>query len=79
MCMCAYEKKSCCILLLPLDVHSNALLPLTDDAGNGYCQYEGELIVIHCQQLPKLEQGVQGSSPLSLLQSYLILHIVLSI
>lgn len=46
VCICAKGEKNPEVLLysFPSDLHSNVLLPMTDDAGNEYCQYEGSLL-----------------------------------
>lgn len=63
----------CCGLCL----HKTNLVPLSDDTGKSFCQCV-MVIIINCQQLPKLEQEnrVRRHCPSC---SYLILYIVFSV
>lgn len=44
VCVSVGVKKEVLLSHFPSDLHSNALLPLTDEAGNGYCQCEASLL-----------------------------------
>lgn len=51
VCVCMHDacvlvgvKTEVLLCYFPSDLHSNALLPLTDGAGNGYCQCEASLL-----------------------------------
>lgn len=44
VCVSVGVKTEVLLCYFPSDLHSNALLPLTDEAGNGYCQCEASLL-----------------------------------